>query len=57
MPLCYVKQLSPFFEHYVYSSYKGEERIVSYRNHPVNEIDELEDILINKIVNDACSNR
>jgi len=53
----YRKRLSPFFEHYVYSSYRGEERIVSYRNYPVNEVEELEDILINKMINDACSNR
>ena len=53
----YRKRLSPFFEHYVYSSYRGEERIVSYRNFPDKELEELEDILISKMVHDACSGR
>ncbi len=52
----YRKRLSPFFEHYVHSSYRGEERILSYRNTGAEKIEDLEDILIDKMVHDACTN-
>lgn len=50
----YKRRLSPFFEHYVSSSYYAEYKIVTLRECP-GSIEELEDKLVSRMLADACS--